>query len=121
MTEIKKLDKKSLIEKRYQEKMYYLTNIIKIVDPIAFNNNDQEDIDYTISTYKCAICRNCVMNFDYEDGVDMYCKKKKRSINVIGIQETLDCRWLNYKYSDLLPYLKNHNISLNAILRNYNN
>lgn len=61
MTIIEKMDKVSLMEKRYNEKMYVLT---------------------------------C-------------------------IEKALDCKWLNYKYSDLLPYLKNHNISLDKILREY--
>lgn len=119
MTNIEKLDKVSLMEKRYQVRMYVLNSIEKIVNPIVFDSNDQDLIDYSMSTMKCAVCKYCKMKFDSEDGVDMYCTRRKKSIYIIGIKKSLECRWLYYNYSDLLPYIKNHNISLDKILRDY--
>lgn len=115
MTEIQKFDKKSLIEKRYQEDMWFLMNVMRIVLPERYREPDPVLQMQYLPEFKCMHCKN----FYIDNDGDFACKRKKKKFDDMKNIVKWNCRWLMVSYSEILQLYRDYHISMDEIVKKY--
>lgn len=100
------------IEKRYQEQMWFLMNVMMQVYPEKYF---EKDYNLMTNYYVCFKCMNC----KHYDILNFSCSRRKKPISQVDNMKLWHCRWLNTSYSDVLRKYRENDIFMDQIVRDY--